>query len=169
MIGGLLSAFRFEARTLGARKLLRREGPSAVQREEHGVVDGAKGFQLPWVAQGLEHVVIKWEEFFGRDRIERLADVIFGGDLLEGKEALGVALSLGLLHRFLRGEEGRRWREENGERAQADVLHGVWEVVAGAPIGPGAGDLAPGTDLGLPRVETPGASLRWKSGISGLR
>ena len=167
VIAGLLSALLFQAGTVGTMNFLRSEVPGAVQRDERGVRHGAKGFPESLLTQRLENVIIKREEFFRRDWIEHWAEGIVGGDLLDLKEAWGVARSLGLLHRFLIGEEGRRLGKKDREGAQAEVLHGVVGVVAGAPIGPGGEDLAQLTGLRIPSVVTPGASLRWKSGISG--
>ncbi len=51
------------------------------------------------------------------------------------EQALGIALALGLLHGLLVGQEGGALGEEDRKGAQADIFHGIREIVAGARVG----------------------------------
>ena len=166
VIVGFFSTLVFDARTALAMDFLRGVVPRAIQRDGDGVVDGPIAFQHPFLAEGLEHLVIQGAEFFGRNRIQSLADVIVGGNLFDVEEALRVAPSLGLLHGFLMGQERRRLREENREGAQTDVLHRELGIIAGAPVGQSAQNLARLGGQRIPVVHKP--SLPRQSGRSGL-
>lgn len=71
----------------------------------------------------------------GRYRIQHVADMVVGRDLLDLEERLRVTLPLVLLHGFLVSEEQGALREEDREGAQVDRLHAVLSVVLGAFLG----------------------------------
>ena len=169
VIVGLLSVFMFQAGTVLTVNLLRGGVPGSVQCDEDRVMDGPEAFDNAVLAQGFVSRVINGEERFGGNRIERLANVVVGGDLLDGKKTVRIVPSFGLLHGPLKGEEGRRLGKEDREGAGADVLHGVLGVVAGAAIRQRAQDLAQMADEAMPRLDTHEASLRCPSALSGFR
>ena len=88
------------------------------------------------------------------------------------KQALGVALSLGLLHGFLMGQEGGTLSKEDRKGAQADVFHRVRGIVAGTAVGQPAQDLAQMRQVLIPGFAGLGAqavNLRGASVVSALR
>ena len=88
------------------------------------------------------------------------------------EQALGIALALGLLHGFLVRQEGGALGEEDREGAQANVFHGIGDIVAGAAVGKAAHDLAQMRQVLVPGFQDFGAhaaSLRRASARSGLR
>ena len=172
VIIGFVAAFMFQAGTVGAVDFLRRVIPSAIQGDEQLVLEGAPALQRAGVAQALQDRIIAGKELFWRDRIERLADVIVRRDLLEVEQALGIALALGLLHGFLVRQEGGALGEEDGKGAQANVFHGIGDIVAGAAVGKTAHQPAQMRQVLLPGFEDWGAhavSLRRASALSALR
>ena len=58
------------------------------------------------------------------------------------EQGLSIASALGLLHGLLVGEEGGALSEEDRKGSQANVLHGIGEILAGATVGKPAHDLA---------------------------
>ena len=124
------------------------------------------------LAQTLQHLIIAGKEFFGRDRVEHLPDVVVTRDLLQMEQALGIALTLGLLQGLLMGQEGGTLGEENRKGTQADVLHGILEVAARAPVGKAAQNPAQLQQVLVPGFEGVGthALNLWRaSGQSALR
>ena len=76
----------------------------------------------------------------GFDRVEHLADVVVAGDALNLKEGAGIVAAGGLGQGALKTQEERALREEDRKSRKRDVLHGVADIVAGAPIGQVGGD-----------------------------
>ena len=107
MVIGFVAAFVFQTGAVGAVDFLRRVIPGAIQGDEQLVLEGAPALQVAGLAQTLQHLIIAGKEFFGRDRIEHLPDVVVTRDSLQMEQALGIALTLGLLH-GLSGGPGRR-------------------------------------------------------------
>ena len=135
-------------------------------------MEDAQALQVASLAQTLKDLIIAGKELFGRDRIEHLPNVIVTGDLLQMEQALGIALTLGLLHGFLVGQEGGTLGEEDREGAQAYVFHGILEVVARAPVGKAAHNPAQMQQVLVPGFEDFGAHALncWRaSALSGLR
>jgi hypothetical protein len=95
-----------------------------------------QGVQESEFAQGVVEVVEHRMEGLGRDRVEHLTDLIVAGDGGEAEEAAGVVAAPDFLHRLLVREKGGRLGEEDREGAQTEVLQGVGEVLALAPIRP---------------------------------
>src|SRR5258708_16326721 len=122
MVMGFVGAFVLQTGAVGAVDFLRRIVPGAMQRNEQLVLEPAPVLQVAGLAQTLQHLIIGGKEFFWRDRIEHLPDVIVTRDLLQMKQALSIALTLGLLHGLLMGQEGGTLGEENRKGAQANVL-----------------------------------------------
>src|SRR5882724_8517608 len=105
----------FELGTVAAMNLLGGMIPGSIQRDEHGIVNAAKGLQNPLFTQRVIKAVIDRVEHLGGNRVEHLAHLIITGNLIDLKEALGVVLAPSLLHGLLMSQEGGRLGEENGE------------------------------------------------------
>jgi hypothetical protein len=58
------------------------------------------------------------------------------------EQTLGIALALSPLHGLLVGEKGGALSEEDRKGTQAEILHGIGEILAGATVGKLAHDLA---------------------------
>jgi hypothetical protein len=124
------------------------------------------------LVQAVQHGIIASKELLWRDRIEGLPDVIVRRDLVQMEQALGVALSLGLLHGFLMGQEGGALSKEDREGAQANVLHRILSIVARALVGESAHRLAQMRQVLIPGFAGFGAqaaNLRRASARSSLR
>jgi hypothetical protein len=91
-------------------------------------------------------IIKQTEEVAGFNRIERLADVIVGGNVLDLEQGTGVVATARLFHVLLETQERRALREKDGERRQGDLGHGIARVVACAPIRECGGDGAPASD-----------------------
>ena len=172
MVIGFVTAFVLQTGAVGAVDFLRRVVPGAIQRNEQLVLEHAPALQVAGLAQTLQHLIIAGKEFFGRHRIEHLPDVIVTRDLLQMEQALGIALTLGLLQGLLMGQKGGTLGEEDRKGAQAHVLHGIFEVVARAPVGKSAQNPAQMQQVLVPGCEDFGAHAlnRWRtSARSGLR
>ena len=122
--------------------------------------------------EALQGRIVTGDEFFGRDRIQGLPNVIVTRDLFQVKQALGIAQSLGLLHRLLARQEGGALGKEDRKGAQANVLHGILGIVAGAAVGQPAQDPAQVPQVLIPAFEDLGAhavNLPWASALRALR
>ena len=75
--------------------------------------------------EGAVQIIKETEEVAGFNRIERLADVIVGGDALDLEQGTGVVATARLLHVLLETQERRALGEEDREGRQRDVGHGV--------------------------------------------
>ncbi len=117
MVIGFVAAFMLQTRTAGTVDFVRGVIPSAVQREQEGVLEDAPAFQVSGLAQALQGRIIAGKKLFRWDGIEHLPDVIVRRDFFQMEEALGITLSLGLLHGLLVGQEGRTLGEEDGKSA----------------------------------------------------
>jgi len=87
------------------------------------------------LVKGAMDIIKEAEEVAGFNRVERLADVVVGGDAPELEQGAPVVASAGLLHVLLETQERGALGEEDRESRQGDVSHGVRDVIAGAPIG----------------------------------
>src|ERR1035437_1098613 len=169
VVVGFVSAFMLQAAAVRTMDLLGRKVPGAVQRDELGLVDRPEAFQQALLAQRLVNFVIQREELVWRNRIQGLTNVIVTGNLLDLKEALGIAAALGFLQSLLRAQEGGGLSEKDREGAQADVLHRIMGIVAGVRVGQAAQGLAQGTDQLIPTLAAHTTSLRRQSATRGLR
>ena len=88
---------------------------------------------------------------FGRDRVQRLANVIVGGDALNLEQTAGIVAGAGLFHVPLETQERRTLGEENREGRQRDIGHGVLRVVTRARVRQRAGE---GAQTGDKIIET---------------
>ena len=82
----------------------------------------------------------------GRDRVERLADVIVGGNAPDLEERAGVVAAASLFHGLLVTQERRALGEKDGESRQSDVAHVELSIGACAPVGQLGGDTAEAFD-----------------------
>src|SRR5436190_3671764 len=88
------------------------------------------------------------------------------------EQVLCIALSLGLLHGFLVGQEGGTLGKENRKGPQAKVFHRIRCIVAGATVGEAVHDLTQVLHVVIPSVQGFGAhtvSLRGASALRALR
>ena len=122
------------------------EIPGAVQGDEAGVPDRAHGLEQPVFIEGPVQVVKEIEEVVRPHRVERLADVVVGGDAPDLEEGAGVVLSPVLFHELLEAQEGGSLGEEDREGRERDVGQGEAGVFARAPVGQPGGDGAQASD-----------------------
>ena len=74
------------------------------------------------------------KQVIGRDRIERVADVIVGRDAGDPEQGLAVRAAVAGLELALMIQEGGALREEHRKGGAADIGHGVSAVAAPAPV-----------------------------------
>ena len=141
--------------------------PRAIQGDERRVVNPAKGGQDSVFLQSFVDSIKNRKEGRGRDRIEHRPDLVVRGDLANCKEAGGVVLRAGQLHRFLMGEERGGLGEKDREGTQPKILHRVGAVLAFASIRQTGQDLAQATDQILEADSFHALSWRRKSTLKG--
>ena len=98
------------------------------------------------------------EEMMRRNRVERLANMIVGGNLCDLKQRPYVVAPASLCHRPLITQERRALGEEHREGGQRDVGHGIAGVVAGAPVRQRGGDRAQTFDKLIEGARVPASS-----------
>lgn len=103
VIMGHFPVLVLEAGTVGAANVfaLRGKIPGAVQGDQTGVVNAAQTLQNALLVQGLINLVVDAKQFLRFHRIEHVADMDVGGNLIDLEEALSVALALVLFHVLL--------------------------------------------------------------------
>lgn len=101
--------------TVGAMDALGLGGkiPGGIQGDESGAAHGPHGLQHARLIEGLVQIIKEAEEVVRLDRVERLADVVIGGDTLDLEEGTGVVASAGLLHLLLETQERGALGEED--------------------------------------------------------
>src|ERR1035438_1721378 len=100
----------------------------------------------PLLAEGLVDLVIQREEMLWRHGVQTFADVIVARNLLDLKEAFGIAAAFVFFQRLLRAQEGGGLSEKDREGTQANVLHRILGVLAGTLVGQVAQRSAQRTD-----------------------
>jgi len=140
-VGGLAIGV-LNARAVGATNVpgLGGEIPGGIQRDEPGALHRAHLFQQTRLIEGVVQFIKQAEEVMGRDRVERLADVIVAGNLFDLKERPGVVASASLFHRALIAQERRALGEEHRKSRQSNVGHAIAGIVTGAPVRQSGGD-----------------------------
>ena len=103
--------------------------------------------------KGPLQIIEEFHQMFRRDRVQRLADMIVRGDALDLEKTAGIIAGAGLFHVPLETQERGALGEENGERRQREIGHGVLRVVAGARVRQRVGD---GAHAGDEVIETGG-------------
>jgi hypothetical protein len=132
---------------------LRGEVPRRIQRDEPRVSDRAHGREHTQFIEGPVQIIEERHQMFRLDRVERLADVIVGGDALDLEKRAGIVAGAGLFHVPLETQERGTLGEEHREGRQRDVGHGELSVVTGARVRQRAGD---GAHAGDEVIETQG-------------
>ena len=136
------------------------------------VLEHAPAFQVAGLAQTLQDPIVAGKEFLRRDRIQHVPDLIVRRAYIQMEQALGIALSLGLLQGLLVGQEGGTLGKESGKGPQAKVFHRVRRIVAGATVVEAVHDLTQVLQVVIPSVQGFGAhplSLRGASALRALR
>ena len=144
-----------DAGTVGAVDIFGGGGkvPRRIQRDEPGVLHRAHGRQHTQFIKGPVEIIEQFHQMLRRDRVERLADVIVGGDACDSEEGAGVIAAAGLFHVPLETQERGTLGEEDREGGQGDVGHGELSVVPRARVRQRAGH---GAQAGDEVIETQG-------------
>jgi hypothetical protein len=131
-----------DAGTIGAVDVFGGGGkvPGSVDRDEPGAAHRAHGLQQTRLRKGLVQVIKETKKVARLDRVERLADVIVGGDALHLEKRSGVVPARGFFHVLLKAQEGGTLGEEYREGGQGNVRHGEAAILTRAPIGQTGGD-----------------------------
>jgi hypothetical protein len=137
-----------EAGTGGAMDVLGWGGkrPRGVQGDQARVADGPQGFPPPRLIEAVVQLIKETEARPRLDRVERLTNVIVGGDAFDLEEGTGVVATVSPFQFPLETQERGALGEKDREGRQADVGHGVLGVVAGAPIRQRGDDRTPAAD-----------------------
>jgi len=137
-----------EAGTMAAVNVLRlgREIPGGVQGDEAGLLNGPHGFEQTGFIKGLVQVIKEAEKAGSFDGVQRLADVVIAGNVLDLEERPSVVAADDLLHVLLETQEGRALGEEDRKSRERDIGHGVEAVLAGTPVRQSGRDSPPPLD-----------------------
>ena len=132
----LLCAVRALAvRAARAAQIPAGEELGAVQRDQKTPVEPAKSRQPTALRQRSERIGEQGKQMIRADRIEHLADVIVGRDLVHAEQRPAVRPVAAVLQRALMSQEGRALHEKHRERRQPYIGHGIAAVVSRAFVG----------------------------------
>jgi len=106
----------------------RREVLGPIEGHQQLPVERAVGLQMPQLMERVQRGGEDGKHRAGRDRIEPIADVIVARDPYHPEQALGVAPSLGPLQGALEIQERRALGEEDRERPQGGIRHGIHHI-----------------------------------------
>ena len=114
-------------RALAAVDLARAEVLGSVQRDQHPPAQALERRQRPGGLDRLEEQPVERRR---RSTVQHQADIVVGRDRRDAEQRLAVRSAMALLQRSLMRQERRACHEEDRERRQADIRHGIVAVTA---------------------------------------